>query len=189
MDKKCSKCKIIKPCECFSLNKAERDGLNNWCKNCYQDYYRSNASKINQQTKQRRLDNPEPYRAYRHQYDQKREQGITGKLRSMLRGSRQRAKAKGLNHDLKLQDLEALVVSHCPITLQELKWEASGSQSSRYEPNSPSLDRIDSTKGYILGNVQIISHQANTWKSSMTLEQARMVVRYIEANCDCGEEK
>jgi|LakMenEpi03Aug12_release.lakeMendotaPanAssembly.Ray.scaffolds.fasta_scaffold496383_1 hypothetical protein len=188
MEKQCSKCRLVKPHELFSLNKRSHDGFNNWCKECYKEYYYANASKINNQAKARRLTNLQPYTEYRRQYDKEREKGVTGKLRSMLRSSRKRAKEKGLEHTLKLEDLQGLMVSHCPIRLKKLSWEDSGTQLRQYDPDAPSLDRIDSAKGYIQGNVQIISHQANTWKNSMTLEQARMIVRYIEAHCDCGDE-
>ena len=36
---------------------------------------------------------------------------------------------------------------------------------------SPSLDRIDSTKGYVPGNVWVISNKANRMKSNAAAEE------------------
>lgn len=47
---------------------------------------------------------------------------------------------------------------------------------------SPSLDRFDSSKGYIKDNVHVISWRANRLKSDGTLEEFRNLVKWLEAN-------
>jgi hypothetical protein len=39
------------------------------------------------------------------------------------------------------------------------------------QPNSPSFDRIDSTKGYVAGNVEVVSNKANTMKSDASPDE------------------
>lgn len=41
---------------------------------------------------------------------------------------------------------------------------------------SPSLDRLDSSKGYVKGNVRVISKRANQLKNNATVEEMRMVL-------------
>lgn len=47
-------------------------------------------------------------------------------------------------------------------------------------PNSPSIDRIDNKKGYILGNVQVISYRANMLKGDASIEEVRRVLAYMD---------
>ena len=68
----------------------------------------------------------------------------------------------------------------CPIL--DIKLEFHFGQGAGGKPSSPSLDRIDNTKGYIKGNVQVISHLANQMKSTATKEQLVKFADWIKSN-------
>lgn len=72
------------------------------------------------------------------------------------------AKSRGLEFNLSPEDFH--IPDVCPFTL--LPFDIGPKNGSSY-PQSPSVDRIDPFKGYIRGNVRIISKQANTAKSNI----------------------
>ena len=61
----------------------------------------------------------------------------------------------------------------CLVMGTELDWGQNGNQ-----PNSPSLDRIDPTKGYVKGNVMMMSDLANRMKQNATPEELTQFCRY-----------
>ena len=77
--------------------------------------------------------------------------------RLLLKSSKYRAKKAGIKHTLKLQDIR--IPEWCPVLGIRLK-----PSKGRAGPSSPSLDRIDPTKGYVPGNVVIVSWRANEIK-------------------------
>lgn len=89
----------------------------------------------------------------------------------MLNRARARAKKQGFEFNLTEEDIK--IPTHCPLLGIEL-FIAEGRRAVK--DNSASLDRIDSSKGYIKGNVWVISHRANTIKSNATLEEIEMLV-------------
>ena len=106
---------------------------------------------------------------------------------AMLHGARGRAVARGTEFSITADDLGPMPI-HCPILGIPLVWRVSHSHAMA---DSPSIDRIDITRGYVPGNVQIISHLANTMKSNATLEQCvllgvwargQMVERAVQAS-------
>jgi len=48
------------------------------------------------------------------------------------------------------------------------------------DAKAPSLDRIDPKKGYVPGNVVVISRMANTIKHDATFEQIGKVYRWLK---------
>ena len=47
---------------------------------------------------------------------------------------------------------------------------------------SPSLDRIDSKKGYTKDNVQVISNRANRLKADGNIEEFKLILKWLMEN-------
>jgi len=82
-------------------------------------------------------------------------------------------KAKTSREALSAEYYKTLYVTHCPLLGLELSYDT---YIGGVPKNYASLDKIDPQKGYVEGNVQIISFRANTLKNSATLEEMRMLV-------------
>ena len=86
--------------------------------------------------------------------------------RTLCERSRARAKAASIPFNLVPADID--LPAHCPVLGIELDYSVVG---VRITPNAPSVDRIDNSRGYEPGNVQVISHRANKLKSDATLDE------------------
>lgn len=91
----------------------------------------------------------------------------------LLQTSKSRAKKLGMEFDIDESDV--VIPDKCPILGLPL-FIRQGSAGSGKNPNNPSLDRIDSNKGYIKGNVRVVSWRANDLKKDGTLEEFKMIV-------------
>ena len=74
-----------------------------------------------------------------------------------------KARAKRLNREftITVSDVEAVDTNWCPLLNIPIKRYYLSDRNKRRSNDSKSLDRIDPTKGYIPGNIRIISWQAN----------------------------
>jgi hypothetical protein len=79
--------------------------------------------------------------------------------------AKQSAKEYKKDFDLSVEDI--IIPTHCPYLGVELLTN----KEECYSPNYYSIDRIDSTKGYVKGNIQIISRFSNTIKNNATIDQ------------------
>lgn len=171
IEKKCFCCKITKNAQEFPKNKGLIGGLHTWCKECCKrknkenEYYKNSKKvrnekrkvdplfreKLNKQSKKSRIKNIETY---------------------LLRNCRIRAKQKNLEFDLQKEDI--VIPEYCPILLTKLECGTKENYT-----NSPSVDRIDNTKGYIKGNVQVISTKANKIKNEATIAELILLSEWI----------
>ena len=126
-----------------------------------------------------RKEDPEEYeRQHASRYYYKNRCGnFDNKLKALLSLAKQRAKNKGLEFSITEKDLYDPVF--CPLQPHlVLDYNKRGKGTA---PNSPTIDRIDPSKGYVPGNVWIISAQANRMKSDATLSQLETLVANLRA--------
>lgn len=191
MKKKCTKCGVEKELDEFYNDKrVKKDGKQSACKTCInsqkQIYRSANKEKRNEYERTRRENDPEfkklaserNARYYQKLVDENGQRLIEYKERTknglevlrkrnplyfMWSSARSRAKTNNIPFDIEIEDL--IIPEYCPIL--ELKLDYN---QGKLGPNSYSLDKIIPEKGYVKGNVRIISHLANAMKQNANLD-------------------
>ena len=140
------------------------------------DYFKRAGKKAAQKRKEFLQNNPEIARevSNRALENRKKSRKIDPRTQ-LLADARKRAKRKGMEYDLTKEDL--VVPETCPVLGLILEVG-----EGKRQPNSPSIDRIDNSKGYVRGNVAIISLRANALKNDGTIEELKAIVKYMEEN-------
>lgn len=86
-----------------------------------------------------------------------------------------RAKKSGMKFDLVKSDL--VIPERCPVFDIPLYFSP-----GKRTDNSYSLDRWDNTKGYVRGNVRVISWKANMYKGDLTIKEVERLLNYMKGN-------
>lgn len=91
----------------------------------------------------------------------------------MVNRAYHRAEEKGVPFDITYEDI--LFTDTCPLLKISLNWDG-----GPRDKNTPSLDRIIPEKGYVKGNVRIVSNLANMMKSYATIDELKLFANNIE---------
>jgi len=88
---------------------------------------------------------------------------------------KKRARDKGLEFNIEVTDI--VIPNFCPYLGIELSHKTG---HGKRRPESPSLDRKDSAKGYTQDNIIVCSWRANFLKSDGTLKEMQLIARQME---------
>lgn len=92
----------------------------------------------------------------------------------MWRRARQRAKAHGIRFTIAPAHL--FLPTHCPVLGIRLTRPGDGLTEA-----SPTIDRLKPRRGYVPGNVAVISMKANRLKNNATLEELERIVAWMRS--------
>lgn len=170
--KKCTKCNLIKPLSEFYKAKDHRDGHTTQCMICLTEIRNSKKQYMLEYSKNYREKNAELVRDKNRQAYRQR----TPKKRMLMQAKN---RAKNLNIDFNITEDDIIIPEVCPYL--NVPFVVGTKYDYQY---TYSLDRIDNKKGYIKGNVQVITMKANMMKNSATLEELITFSRNILNNND-----
>lgn len=169
--KKCCRCKQEKDFSHFTFLKRSKDGYEHTCREC--------RKKIDVKYRERRKiyykNNPTPIEKTNAYYVKLKTQNPSKNLWKL---AKRRSVERGIFFDLKIEDI--CVPTHCPILGIPLTIRPVGLKKYQAYDGSPSIDRIDNSKGYTKENIHVISYKANVIKNYGTLEDHQKIVAYLK---------
>jgi hypothetical protein len=145
----------------------------------HKEYYQKNKEKKREQNRLWELRNRDKIREYQKKRREKLKLENPDKLKeahrkwekqnphkTLLKSAKQRSVK--YNHEFNIDLTDIIIPEYCPLLGIKIEPREGGHGP---KDSSPSLDRIDNTKGYIKGNVWVISWLANKMKATATNEQ------------------
>ncbi len=169
--KQCIRCKEVKPVSGFKKDNSRKDRLHPYCKSCCAldsaRYRRENKEKIRNYDKRYLKDDPEGVKRRQQNF---RENSTELYLLGL---ARRRARRKGIEFSLTVFDV--VIPKVCPVFGIPLAISY-GIRSL----TSPSIDRIDNTKGYMPNNVIIISVRANELKRDASIKELQQLATFYK---------
>lgn len=98
--------------------------------------------------------------------------------KKLLYSARARAKKKNLECTIALEDI--VIPEICPIRKTPLRATVGrGRSTGMLNPDAPSIDRINVNKGYVPGNIKVISWRANLFKRNATSQEYAAMLLYM----------
>lgn len=185
--KVCGKCRQDKPLSAFTKGRG-RYGLRVWCRDCSSAY---------DQTPERREAKRSCSRKY-HTENRDVRKAIKARYRASIKGralqlrdnSSIRAERLGLEFNLTREWVEQKLLGVCELTGREFDLTLPP-KGVRANPNAPSLDRKDNSKGYTEDNVRMVVVHANVARNEFSdadlLALAYDIIRTISSQASKEE--
>lgn len=172
MTKTCNNCKRELDISCFIKRTDRKDLYRSHCRECCNKH-----TAIWQEKNKKRLAKlrKENYQQWAEEYRKDaREWRRKNPSQKLIQGAKERAEKHNLPFNISAEDVP--IPSICPVLGIPLTPNIGGRIAS---DNSPSIDRIIPEKGYVKGNVLVISYRANTIKNAGTIEEHLKIIEYM----------
>lgn len=197
---KCNNCLNNKPEFCFYFYKS-KNRFSTWCKECFstkrKERYQNNSAAEKTNAATSRELNKEYYKKYNKNYAIKNREAIRNnqrkrykenpaktteykkeyyiKNREYLLFLKAKTRARKYSRDFNIELSDIILTSSCPVLLTP--YDLTG--KNRWL--SPSLDRIDNSKGYVKGNIIVMSYRANSLKKDGTIEEFKKILSFLKS--------
>ncbi len=140
----------------------------------YGKRYRKNQREQNpDQVKKAWRDQAQNYRGSEHWLEDRKKDYDRNRLKHLVRSARVRAKKFDLPFDISHEDL--VIPEFCPVLGIPILLNCG---DARRIPNAPSIDKVIPSRGYVKGNVVVVSWRANKLKSDATIEELGNLARF-----------
>lgn len=149
----CKTCKVEQKFHCFELSRMHSAGRHPVCGKCRYQKRKLNPkfnANIARAARKVRIVDPQKY---------------------LWKASKQRARMQGVPFTINPVDI--FIPTHCPVLGIPLI-----SSAGKWTDNSPSLDKLVPSRGYVPGNIEVISHRANALKRNATYEEIRRLEQW-----------
>ena len=103
---------------------------------------------------------------------------IHNRIKNIVMNTRLRSRQKGLANNLTIAYCEKIYPKDGKCPVLEVEMVFGGGHKGK--ANSPSLDRIIPSKGYIKGNVRWMSSRANTMKQDASPEELKLFYKWLK---------
>jgi hypothetical protein len=97
-------------------------------------------------------------------------------LKDLFHHARGRALRRGIKFEITFDDLTW--PEFCPVLGVRIDYSPDGKEGAP-RANGPSLDRSHPKRGYVKGNVRVISYRANHIKTDATAKELALVAAYV----------
>jgi hypothetical protein len=96
-------------------------------------------------------------------------------IKSMWWRAKKRSEKSGIEFNIEIADIKIPI--NCPVFNFPFEVGVGKGPSDK----SPSLDRIDNTKGYVKDNIQVISFKANKIKNDCNVEDVEKILCFMKS--------
>lgn len=203
-EKVCPSCAICLPREAFYYQTGTSDNMSSYCRSCDDHRSQSYHNKVYTQhidagglsiTESRCIKCTEMKPIVNFTRDRRKVSGIDSmcksckskqwkdnitddrRVRYLFQRIRSKCAAAEIPFNLEVSDI--VIPDKCPILGIPLRFGKSNKgYTSNAADGSPSVDRIDPTKGYTKGNIVVISWRANRIKGNATIDELRSIADF-----------